>query len=67
MNALQTLLKTDPAQVDGLSIEQVLALCGSGKLTDNSQCSKDFREYLQVAKSDRVRGRRHSKTLIRHM
>lgn len=54
MNALQTLLKTDPAQVDGLSIEQVLALCGSGKLTDNSQCSKDFCEYLQVAKSDRL-------------
>jgi hypothetical protein len=52
MNALQTLLKTDPAQVDGLSTEQVLALCGSGKLTDNSQCSKDFREYLQIAKSD---------------
>jgi hypothetical protein len=54
MNALQTLLKTDPVQVDGLSIEQVLALCGSGKLTDNSQCSRDFREYLQVAKSDRL-------------
>jgi hypothetical protein len=36
MNALQTLLKTDPIQVDGLSIEQVLALCGTGKLTDNS-------------------------------
>lgn len=52
MNALQTLLKTDPAQVDGLSIEQVIALCGSGRLTDNSQCSKDFCEYLQVAKSD---------------
>jgi hypothetical protein len=52
MNALQTLLKTDPAQVDGLSIEQVIALCGSGKLTDNSQCSKDFCEYLQIAKSD---------------
>jgi len=52
MNALQTLLKTDPGQVDALSTEQVLALCGSGKLTDNSQCSIDFREYLQVAKSD---------------
>jgi hypothetical protein len=54
MNALQTLLKTEPGQVDGLSVEQVLALCGSGKLTDSSQCSTDFREYLQVAKSDRL-------------
>ena len=52
MNALQTLLKTDPRQVDGLSIEQVLALCGTGKLTDNSPCSKEFCEYLQVAKTD---------------
>jgi hypothetical protein len=52
MNALQTLLKTDPAQVDALSIEQVLALCGSGKLTDNSKCSQDFCGYLQIAKSD---------------
>jgi len=54
MNPLQVLLKTDPTQVDGLSIEQVLALCGSGKLTDNSQTSIDFREYLRVAKSDRL-------------
>jgi hypothetical protein len=52
MNALQTLLKTEPGQVDGLSIEQVLALCGTGKLTDNSPCSKEFCEYLQVAKTD---------------
>ncbi len=52
MNPLQTLLQTDPRQVDALSAEQVLALCGNGKLTDNSQCSLDFRGYLQVAKSD---------------
>jgi len=58
MNALQTLLKTEPTQVDRLSVEQILALCGDGKLTDNSQCSRDFREYLRVAKSD---------TLIKYM
>jgi hypothetical protein len=54
MNPLQTLLKTEPAQVDALSIVQVLTLCGDGRLTDNSQCSKDFREYLQIAKSDNL-------------
>src|SRR5277367_4960051 len=54
MNALQALLKTEPTQVDRLSVEQVLALCGDGKLIDNSQCSKDLREYLRVAKSDRL-------------
>jgi len=52
MNALQTLLKTDPSKVDALSTEQVLTLCGSGKLTDGSQCSTEFRDYLQIAKSD---------------
>ena len=54
MNALQALLKTEPTQVDRLSVEQVLALCGDGKLIDNSQCSKDLREYLRVAKSERL-------------
>jgi hypothetical protein len=55
MKPLLTLLKSDPAQVDSLSIEQVMALCGSGKLSDNSQCSTDLREYLQIAKSDNLR------------
>ena len=54
MNALQTLLKTDPVQVDGLSVEQILALCGNGKLTDGSACLKEFREYLQVARTDKL-------------
>jgi hypothetical protein len=56
MNALQTLLKTDPVQVDGLSIEQILSLCGTGKLTDSSACSKEFREYLHlpVTRTDKL-------------
>lgn len=51
MKPLLSLLKNDPEQVDGLSVEQVLALCGNGKLTDGSDCSRDFREYLQIATS----------------
>jgi hypothetical protein len=54
MKPLLTLLKTDPAQIDSLSIEQVVALCGNGKLGDNSQCSIELREYLQIAKSDNL-------------
>jgi len=50
-----TLLKTDPAQIDSLSIEQVLALCGNGKLSDNSDCSIELRDYLQIAKSENLR------------
>jgi hypothetical protein len=49
MKPLFSLLKNDPVEVDLLSVEQVLALCGNGKLTDGSSCSLDFREYLQIA------------------
>jgi hypothetical protein len=52
MKALLTLLKADPAQIESFSIEQVVALCGNGKLTDNSPCSQELREYLQIAKSE---------------
>lgn len=51
MKPLLSLLKNDPAQVSLLSIEQVLALCGNGKLTDASECSREVREYLQIAAS----------------
>src|SRR5439155_2770468 len=52
MKPLLTVLKTDPAQADSLSIEQVVALCGNGKLADNTQCSLELREYLQIATSE---------------
>jgi hypothetical protein len=54
MKPLFSLLKNDPAEVDLLSVEQVLALCGNGKLTDGSSCSLDFREYLQIATSSNL-------------
>jgi hypothetical protein len=51
MKALVALLKADPAQIESLSIEQVVALCGNGKLADHSPCSQELRQYLQIAKS----------------
>lgn len=54
MKPLLSLLKNDPAQVDQLSVEQVLALCGSGKLLDKTDCSCDFREYLRIATSSNL-------------
>jgi hypothetical protein len=54
MKALLTLLKADPAQIEAFSIEQVVALCGNGKLSDHSTCSQELREYLQIAKSDNL-------------
>jgi hypothetical protein len=52
MKALLTLLKADPAQIESFSVEQIVALCGKGKLTDNSICSHEMREYFQIAKSE---------------
>jgi hypothetical protein len=54
MNPLSSLLKNDPSQVDCLSVQQILALCGNGKLTDGSECSRDFREYLRIAASENL-------------
>src|SRR5689334_5222149 len=52
MNALLTLLKTDQGKVDALSIQQIIALCGKGKLTDESETCREFREYLRIAPSE---------------
>ncbi len=52
MKAILTLIKADPAQVESFSIEQIVALCGNGKLSDNSSCSQELRGYFQIAKSE---------------
>jgi hypothetical protein len=52
MKALLTLLKADPSQLESFSIEQIVAVCGNGKLADNSPCSLELREYLGIAKSE---------------
>ena len=54
MSALLTLLKNDPAAVEKLEVHQLSALCGNGKLTDGSVCSVEFREYLAIAKSEKL-------------
>jgi hypothetical protein len=54
MKALLTILKTNRDQVDAFSIEQIVALCGTGKLVDNSETSLELREYLQVADSENL-------------
>jgi hypothetical protein len=51
MKPLLSLLKNDPGQADVLSVQQVLTLCGAGKLIDASECSRDFREHLGIATS----------------
>ena len=41
-------------QVDAFSIQQIVAGARNGKLSDNSEASADFREYLQIAKSENL-------------
>jgi integrase len=54
MNAILTLLKNDPAKVDAFSIEQIVKVCGDGKLANNSECSNDLRDYLHIATSENL-------------
>ena len=54
LKPLLTLLKTDEKQVDALSIQQIVALSGDGKLSDDSEASTDFREYLRIARSENL-------------
>ena len=52
MNPLMTLLAADPSKVEAFKVEQIVSLCGDGKLGDNTLCSNELREYLQIAKSE---------------
>ena len=46
--ALIDLAAKDPASFASYSIEQIVAICGDGKLLDNSECSKQLREFLKL-------------------
>jgi hypothetical protein len=37
-----------------MEVRQLPALCGNGKLVDGSACSIEFREYLAIAKSEKL-------------
>ena len=51
---LLPIFQTNPAQIYSLQIQQVVALCGDGKLRDNTDCSKELREYLSQASSEKI-------------
>jgi hypothetical protein len=40
------LLKSNPAELYKKDVFQLVAMCGNGKLTDGSECCKEFREFL---------------------
>jgi len=49
--SLLKIWKKQPDEVLGLSIQQVLAMAGNGKLTDGSPCSNEIRQFLKEVPS----------------
>ncbi len=50
--ALLSFWVKDPASVLSLTVEQVVASAGDGKLRDDSECSKELRSFLAEVPSD---------------
>ena len=46
--------RTNPVEVATLSIEQVVATAGDGRLLGDSECSRELREYLSQAPSTKL-------------
>jgi len=47
MSLIMELLKSNPAELYKKDVFQLVAMCGNGKLTDGSECCKEFREFLR--------------------
>jgi hypothetical protein len=47
MDAILSALLNDHAALEDRRVEQVVAICGNGLLTDSSVCSNSFREFLK--------------------
>jgi hypothetical protein len=51
---LLALWSSAPEQVGALNIEQIVATAGDGKLVDESDCSRELREFLSQVSSDKL-------------
>jgi hypothetical protein len=51
---LISIWNSNPESVSEMSIEQIVATCGNGKLLDNSECSKELREYFSQVSSEKL-------------
>lgn len=47
MDAILQAFLNDPSALDSRRVEQVVAICGNGILSDDSECSRGFREFLR--------------------
>jgi hypothetical protein len=48
------LLKQDESALDFYTIEQIVAICGDGKLRDNSKCSEELRYFLEMGSPQKL-------------
>lgn len=51
---LQSLWLSNPAEIQALAVEQVVAIAGDGNLRDDSVCSRELRAYLAEAGSTKL-------------
>lgn len=51
---LLALWASNPEAVNDLSIEQIVATAGDGKLRDDSDCSRELRQYLSQVTTERL-------------
>jgi hypothetical protein len=52
--SLVQLSAKSPELLYGYSINQIVAIAGNGALTDNSECSKELRQYLSELNAERL-------------
>lgn len=53
-NPIFVLLKTSPEQAYAFQVHQIVSICADGRLTDSSECSRQFREFLRIAPSRKL-------------
>lgn len=53
---LLALWASNPEAVTQISIEQIVAIAGDGKLWDDSDCSRELRQYLSREKTKQATG-----------
>src|SRR4051794_29643118 len=51
---LLALWASNPEAVTQLSLEQIVATAGDGKLRDDSDCSRELRQYLSQVNTERL-------------
>lgn len=47
-------VKSNQNNVQELGIQQIVAIAGTGELKDNSECSRELREYLSITPTSRL-------------